>query len=252
MRDVTFGRYYPSRGPLHELNAALTLLFFVLYIVSLFISKTYIGLTVCVAFLAICTVISRVPVRQVLRSFRSIIIVAFVSSVIVYLTHRPEGALASVTLFVRLVSAVCVSALLTLTTTPSEIADGLEKSLSFLRIIHVPVRDIALTVSITLHFVPVLQEEAEKIYCAQKARGASFSGNLAKKASTVVAVLVPLFSSAFRRAGELADSMESRCYDSKCERTAFHELSFTERDVLSSLVFASYFLFTICVRVMPW
>lgn len=252
MRDVTFGRYYPSRGPLHETSASLKLLFFALYIVSIFISKTYTGLAVCTAFLLICIFISRVPLGRVLRSFRSIIIIALVSSVIVYLTHPHDGALAAVVLFVRLISAVCVSALLTLTTTPSEIADGLEKSLSFLRFIHVPVRDIALSVSITLHFVPVLQEEAEKIYCAQKARGASFSGSLSHKASTVVAVLVPLFSSAFRRAGELADSMESRCYDYACERTAFHESRFTSYDVLAGLLFAAYFLFTICVRLMPW
>jgi len=252
MRDVTFGRYYPARGPLHELNPSLKILLFVLFIVSIFISRSYFGLAVCVSFLLVCVFISRVPLRRVLRSFRSIIIVALLSSAIVYLTHPDEGALAACTLFVRLISAVCVSALLTLTTTPSEIADGLERSLSFLRIFHVPVRDIALSVSITLHFVPVLQEEAEKIYCAQKSRGASFSGSLSKKAGTVVSVLVPLFSSAFRRAGELADSMESRCYDYPCERTSFHEFGFSGYDVLACLLFAAYFLFIICVRVMPW
>ncbi len=252
MRDVTLGRYYPSRGPLHELNPALKLLFLVLYIVTLFVSKSYAGLSVCAISLVLCITASRVPMKSVLRSFRSIIILAAVSSVIVYLTHPDNRALASFTLFVRLTCAVCVSALLTLTTTPSEVADGVQNSLSFLRVFRIPVQDIALSVSITLHFVPVLQEEAEKIYNAQKSRGADFSGSLSKKASSVVSILVPLFASAFRRAGDLADSMESRCYGSDCERTPLHRSGISETDVLASLLFAAYFLFTISVRLLLW
>lgn len=252
MRDVSFGRYYPFKGPLHELNAALKLLFFVLYIVSLFISVSYTGLYVCVIFAVLCIIASRVPLKSVLRSFRSIIILALVSSLIVCLTHADNGALAAFTVFVRLTCAVCVSALLTLTTTPSEVADGLQSSLSFLRVFRIQVEDMALSVSITLHFIPVLQEEAEKIYNAQKSRGADFSGNLAKKASSVVSILVPLFASAFRRAGELADSMESRCYGSGPERTRLHSDGIQEADVLASLLFASYFLFTISVRLLLW
>lgn len=252
MRDVTFGRYYPSRGPLHELNPALKLLFLVLYIVTLFLSKSYAGLSVCVLFLVLCIKASRVPMKSVLRSFRSIIILAALSSLIVYLTHPDNRALAAFTLFVRLTCAVCVSAILTLTTTPSEVADGVQNSLSFLRVFHIPVQDIALSVSITLHFVPVLQEEAEKIYNAQKSRGADFSGSLSKKASSVVSILVPLFASAFRRAGELADSMESRCYGSDCERTALHRSGISEADVLAILLFAAYFLFIISMRLLLW
>lgn len=252
MRDVTFGRYYPSRGPLHELKPALKLLFFVLYIVSLFVSKSYVGLSVCIIFPVLCIIVSRVPLVSVLRSLRSIIILSVISALIVYLTHPDNGALAAFTLFVRLNCTVCISSLLTLTTTPSEVADGVQSSLSFLRVFHVPVQDIALLVSITLHFVPVLQEEAEKIYNAQKSRGADFSGSLSKKASSVVSFLVPLFSSAFRRAGELADSMESRCYGSDCERTRMNRSGFSEADVLASLLFAAYFLFTISVRLLLW
>ena len=252
MRDVTFGRYYPSKGPLHELNAALKLLFLVLYIVSLFVSKSYVGLSVCIVFQVLCIIVSRVPLKSVLRSLRSIIILAVVSSLIVYLTHPDNGALSAFTLFVRLTCAVCVSSVLTLTTTPSEVADGVQNSLSFLRVFHIPVRDIALSVSITLHFVPVLQEEAEKIYNAQKSRGADFTGSLSKKALSVVSILVPLFASAFRRAGELADSMESRCYGSDCERTQLHRSGISEADILASLLFAAYFLFTISVRLLLW
>ena len=254
LNDVTFGQYYPAQSFVHRLDPRLKLLVLIAYIVALFVSKTFYGLALCALFAAVAVVAAKVPLGSVLRSVKGIIFLLAFTSVLNLFFHGGErllvqwgiihiyleGVLFAVFLMVRLVFLVLGSALLTLTTTPVSLTDGLESLLSPLKAIKFPVHALALIMSIALRFIPTLMDETNRIIAAQKARGADFeTGNPVKRVKAVIPILIPLLISAFRRAEELGDAMDARCYTNSPNRTKYKKLSFTLRDLVAALAAAA-------------
>ena len=229
MKDVSFGQYYPVESPIHRLDPRIKLLAVVLYIVGIFFIRKFAGFALLAVFLLIVVLISRVPPLKVLKSVRAVLFLVLftvIMSVLFYATKTEEplwqwhfikiykqGLINAARMGLRLVFLVLGPSLLTLTTTPVELTDGLESLLKPLAMIKLPVHELAIIMSIALRLIPTLLEETEKIMNAQKARCASFdTGNIFKRAKALLPVLIPLFVSSFRRADELADAMDSRCY----------------------------------------
>lgn len=250
LNDVTFGQYYPAQSFVHRLDPRLKLIFLIAYIVALFLAETFYGMALCALFLAIMIISSRVPFGSVLRSVKGIVFLLVFTSVLNLFFHGGETLLASwgiiniylegilfaVFLMFRLIFLVLGSAVLTLTTTPVNLTDGLESLLKPLALIKFPVHALALIMSIALRFIPSLMDETNRIIAAQKARGADFeTGNLAKRVRAVVPILIPLLISAFRRADELGDAMEARCYSCAEKRTKYKKLRLGWRDGVAFL-----------------
>ena len=250
LNDVTFGQYYPAQSFVHKLDPRLKLIFLIAYIVALFIAQTFYGLALCAVFLVVIIIFSRVPFGSVLRSVKGIVFLLVFTSVLNLFFHGGEnllvnwgiiniyleGVLFAVFLMFRLIFLVLGSAVLTLTTTPVNLTDGLESLLKPLTLIKFPVHALALIMSIALRFIPSLMDETNRIIAAQKARGADFeTGNIAKRVKAVVPILIPLLISAFRRADELGDAMEARCYSCAEKRTKYKKLRFGWRDGVAFL-----------------
>ncbi|MDE7084034.1 MAG: energy-coupling factor transporter transmembrane protein EcfT [Clostridia bacterium] len=250
LNDVTFGQYYPAQSFVHKLDPRLKLLFLIAYIVMLFVAKSFYGLAVCFLILVITIIASRVPVGSVLRSIKGVIVILVFTSVLNVFFHGgshllwqwkfikiyTEGIIFAVFLTLRLLFLVMGSAVLTLTTTPVNLTDGLESLLFPLTLIKIPVHVLALIMSIALRFIPTLMDETNRIISAQKARGANFeSGNVFKRVKAIIPVLIPLLISAFRRAEELGDAMDVRCYSSGHKRTKYKKLKFGWRDLVGVL-----------------
>ena len=254
LNDVTFGQYYPADSFAHRLDPRLKLLLLIAYIVALFVAKTFYGLAACALFVVAAVVISRVPFGSVLRSVKGILFLLVFTALLNLFLHGGEhllaewgiihiyleGVIFAVFLMFRLIFLVLGSALLTLTTTPVSLTDGLESLLKPLTWIKFPVHALALIMSIALRFIPTLIDETNRIIAAQKARGADFeSGNLFKRVKAMVPILIPLLISAFRRAEELGDAMDARCYTNSPNRTKYKRLTFTWRDGVAALVGAA-------------
>jgi energy-coupling factor transport system permease protein len=248
LNDVTFGQYYPTKSFVHSLDPRTKLLFLIAYIVALFIAKTYYGLVLCTALLVITVIASRVPLRSVLKSVKGIIFLLIFTSILNLFFHSGEnllwqwgiikiyleGVLFAIFLMVRLILLVLGSAILTLTTTPVNLTDGLESLLKPLTWIKFPVHALALIMSIALRFIPTLIDETNRIISAQKARGADFeTGNIFKRIKAIIPILIPLLISAFRRAEELGDAMDARCYSNSKHRTKYKKLKLTWRDIVA-------------------
>ena len=254
IRDITIGQFYPTESIVHKLDPRVKLFGTVLYIISLFIAKNPAVYLLGAVFLFTCINISKVPVKYILKGLRSILLILFLSvglnmffvdgKVLVEfwifkITY--EGIIQAVFMAIRFVLLIMGSSLMTLTTTPNSLTDGLEKALRFLRVFKIPVHEIAMMMSIALRFIPILLEETDKIMKAQMARGADFeSGNLIKKMKAMIPVLVPLFISAFRRANDLAMAMEARCYQGGDGRTKMKPLLYKKRDAVAYLVLVLY------------
>ena len=254
LNDVTFGQYYPAQSFAHRLDPRLKLLMLIAYIVALFVAKTFYGLALCALFAVFAVFISKVPFGAVLRSVKGVIFLLAFTAVLNVFFHGGEnvlvqwgvmricleGVLFAVFLMIRLAFLVIGSALLTLTTTPVSLTDGIESLLKPLTWIKFPVHALALIMSIALRFIPTLIDETNRIIAAQKARGADFeSGNLFKRVKAMVPILIPLLISAFRRAEELGDAMDARCYTNSPNRTKYKKLTFTWRDGVAALVGAA-------------
>ena len=226
LREITLGQYYPADSVIHRLDPRLKLIGTMAFLVSLFISDGWVGYVVATVFLAGVIKASRVPFRYMMKGLRTIFIILLITVVfnlfvvpgeVIWqfwvLRVTREGLSQAGFMAVRLIYLIIGSSVMTLTTTPNDLTDGLERVLGPLRMVKVPVHEIAMIMSIALRFIPILLEETDKIMKAQMARGADFeSGNLIQKAKNMVPLLVPLFISAFRRAGDLALAMEARCY----------------------------------------
>ena len=263
LRDITLGQYYPVDSLLHRLDPRTKLFGTLVYIVSLFIADTVWAYGAAALFLAAAVYLSRVPVKFMVRGLKSILILLLISvSFNLFLTPGTpifkigflqmtwEGLEFAVFMAVRLVFLVLGSTILTLTTTPNQLTDGLEKSLGFLNKVGVPVHEVAMMMSIPLRFIPILIEETDKIMKAQMARGADFeSGNLIQKAKAMVPLLVPLFISAFRRATDLAMAMEARCYRGGQGRTKMKPLHYEKRDKLTYVFYLGYFLAALAIKL---
>ncbi|MBQ1317539.1 MAG: energy-coupling factor transporter transmembrane protein EcfT [Lachnospiraceae bacterium] len=263
MREITLGQYYPADSLLHRLDPRVKFIGTILYIVSLFIANTWYSYILCAVFLAACIALSKVPVRFMVRGLRSILfLLLFMMAINILFTPgeylfswkflhvSKEGIAVALKMGVRLTFLVMGSSVMTLTTTPKQLTDAMERIFMPLRIFHVPVHEIAMMMSIALRFIPILMEETDKIMKAQTARGADFeSGGLIRRVKSMVPLLVPLFVSAFRRAGDLALAMEARCYHGGDDRTQMKPLLYGKRDYIAYALLILYLAVLILMRI---
>jgi len=263
-RDITLGQYYPADSLLHKLDPRVKLFGTLIYIISLFLFQNIFGILWITACLALVIKISKVPFSFMVRGLRSIVILLIVAGIFnLFLT--PGDTLVSFGIFkitdiglrnavmmtIRMIYLIIGTSIMTLTTTPNQLTDGLEKSLHGLTRINVPVHEIAMMMSIALRFIPILIEETDKIMKAQMARGADFeTGNIFQKAKNMVPLLVPLFVSAFRRAYDLAQAMEARCYNGGEGRTKMKPLHYEAIDRNGYLCILVYIVLVILLRVV--
>lgn len=267
VRDVSFGQYYPTESFLHNLDPRVKFLLVVAYIVAVFLVEQLYAFLAVFAWLFIVVLVSKVPLIKILKSLKSIIfIVIFTAILNVFFNASGEviwgwekivitvgGIELAAKLSLRIFFLVVGTSLITFTTTPMALTDGLESLMSPLKVIKVPVHDIAIIMNIALRFIPILMEEVDKIMMAQKARGASFdNGGLIKRARALLPVLIPLFVSAFRRADELALALDARCYNATPNRTRYKKLKPSYRDILAFLFTAILFAGVIAVNNNFW
>ena len=242
--DVTFGQYYNANSFVHKTDPRIKILLLIAYIVAVFLAGNFLSLAAVLVFLIIAVMFSSVPIGSVLRSIKAIFFLILFTAVLNVLFHvrsetdtvyfwviTKEGLLSAAFLASRLILLVTGSSLLTLTTTPVSLTDGLESLLKPLALIKFPVHELALIMSIALRMIPTLANETDRIICAQKARGADFeSGNIISRLQALVPVLIPLIISALRRADELGDAMDARCYWGSKDRTKYKKLKLSFRD----------------------
>ena len=267
LREVTIGQYYPVDSVIHRLDPRVKLLGTVLFLISLFIVNSWIMYGVATLILGLLIKLSHVPFRFMTRGLKSIVILLLISvSFNLFLTPGEtlvqfwvlkitrEGLHIALMMGTRLILLVLGSSLMTLTTTPNQLTDGLEKGLGILKKVGVPVHEISMMMSIALRFIPILIEETDKIMKAQQARGADFeSGNILQRAKSMVPILVPLFISAFRRANDLAMAMEARCYHGGEGRTKMKPLRYETRDYVAYILMILYLGLSVASRfVLPF
>ena len=262
IRDITVGQYYPVNSILHKTDARVKIAGSILFIASLFIVNNTFGYVLVVLSLFSVIALSRVPVRFMLKGLKAIfLIIAFTALINLFATKgRPlfnvfmftvtyEGVFLAVKMCVRLILLIVGSSLLTLTSTPIELTDGIESLLSPFKKIGVPSHEIAMMMTIALRFIPTLLDETDRIMKAQLARGADFeTGSFVHRAKSLVPIIVPLFISAFRRADELAMAMESRCYNGDNGRTRMKERKMDRTSVIAAVILALYFALSIASR----
>lgn len=267
LKDVTLGQYFPGTTPVHRMDPRMKLLMTILYIVVLFVADGLLSYIAIAAFLVTVIAISHISPKVVLSGMKPLIIIIAITGVLNMfytpgegeplfrvwkLTIYKEGIVTAAFMIVRIMLLVCGTFMLTYTTSPLELTDGIESLLKPLEKIRVPAHELAMMMSIALRFIPTLIEEADKIMSAQKARGADFdSGNILKRAKALIPLLVPLFISAFRRADELAVAMECRCYHGGKGRTRMRVLRFHSVDWLALLVMALLTAAIILLKVFP-
>lgn len=267
LNDVTFGQYYPTQSFVHKMDPRCKLLALIAFIVMLFVANNFYALAVCVLVLAVALIASRVPFGRVLRSVKGIIFILVFTAVLNVLFHGGstvywdwgiftvtlEGIIFSVFLIIRLFLLIMASSVLTLTTTPVALTDGIESLLKPLKYIKFPVHELALIMSIALRFIPTLIDETNRIISAQKARGADFeSGNVFKRIKAIIPILIPLLISAFRRAEELGDAMDARCYSGSKNRTKYKKLRFGWRDLIATLLFGALIAGVVLFNIYWW
>lgn len=264
IRDITLGQYYPVDSVVHRLDPRTKLFGTMVYIISLFLADSMWGYLVAALFLAVVIRTSQVPFKFIVRGLKAIVFLLVISiSFNLFLTDGQvlfkigflkitlEGLKVACFMGLRLMFLVIGSSVMTLTTTPNELTDGLEKSLGFLKRIRMPVHEVSMMMSIALRFIPILVEETDKIMKAQMARGADFeSGSLIQRAKSMIPLLVPLFVSAFRRATDLAMAMEARCYRGGEGRTKMKPLRYESRDRMAYVFYVFYMAVIVAVKVI--
>ena len=246
LKDITLGQYFPGKSPVHRLDPRTKLLVLVAYIVVLFTAKSWVSYGLCFCFLAFSIAISTIPVKSIVKGMKPLIFILIFTGVLnLFFTEGEtvlldlrilvitlEGLIRAIFMVARILMLITATFLLTYTTSPISLTDGLETLLSPLKKIHVPVHELSMMMCIALRFIPTLIEETDKIMSAQKARGADFeNGNLMQRVKALVPILVPLFISAFRRADELATAMECRCYQGGEGRTKMKLLRYHRGDL---------------------
>lgn len=255
LKDITLGQFFPGNTIVHRLDPRTKILAVVLYIVALFSADSVLTYAIVMVALTVSILVSKVPFRSLTKGLKPIIIIVIFTAVMnlfftkgtpvcdVWLLRHItwEGLVAAVKMLLRIVMLIMGTFLLTYTTSPIALTDGLESLLGFLKKIKAPIHELSMMMSIALRFIPTLIEETDKIMSAQKARGADFeSGNIFRRAKALVPILVPLFISAFRRADELATAMECRCYHGGEGRTALHVLRYKTADYLALVAFLAF------------
>lgn len=253
-KDITIGQYVDGDSPIHKLDARVKILLSMVYIIALFIIRSFTAYAVFTAFTAVIIIISEIPLRYIIRGLKPIMyILIFTAFINLFMTGgetvlwqserfgwlriTEEGVTNAVQMALRLMLLVMGTSLLTLTTTPIMLTDGIEKILMPFKVIKVPAHEIAMMMTIAIRFIPTLSEETDKIMKAQMARGADFeSGNIFRRVKAMVPILIPLFISAFKRADDLAIAMDSRCYNSGKKRTRMKRMKMTWRDAVAASV----------------
>lgn len=263
LRDITLGQYYPANSVIHKLDPRVKLFSTMIYIISLFCFRGVAALAIATIFLIFVIKTSKVPFKFMVKGLKAIVILMLITAAFnLFLTPgeelvsfwiftiTKEGITNAALMAIRLTYLILGTSIMTLTTTPNQLTDGLEKALMPLSKIGIPVHAIAMMMSIALRFIPILIEETDKIMKAQMARGADFeSGNLLKKVKSMIPLLVPLFVSAFRRADDLAMAMEARCYNGGEGRTKMKPLRYEGRDRLAYLIVLVYLALIILCRI---
>ncbi len=248
LKDITLGQFFPGHSAIHRMDPRTKLILTMVYIVALFVAQNWISYSLMLVFLLVCIKISSIPPKSIVRGMKPLVFILIFTAIlnIFYTDGGAElvrlGSLAITTeglkraffMIWRILMLISGTFLLTYTTSPISLTDGLESLLSPLKKLHVPVHELAMMMSIALRFIPTLIEETDKIMSAQKARGADFeTGSIIQRAKALVPILVPLFISAFRRADELATAMECRCYQGGEGRTKLKLLRFKRGDLVA-------------------
>ena len=255
IRDITIGQYYPAESRIHRLDPRVKIVCTLFFLVSLFIQNSLLGYVIATVFLGAVIRLSKVPLKYIVKGLKPIVILLLFTVVMNLFLSRggkiladfwiftitENGLRTSVFMAVRLMYLVAGSSIMTFTTSPNSLTDGMEKLLQPLNRLNVPVHEVAMMMSIALRFIPILLEETDKIMKAQMARGADFeSGNIIQRAKAMIPILVPLFVSAFRRANDLAMAMEARCYHGGEGRTKMKPLKYQARDRMAYIVTVVY------------
>ncbi|MDO4622967.1 MAG: energy-coupling factor transporter transmembrane component T [Eubacteriales bacterium] len=266
IRDITIGQYYPADSLLHRLDPRVKLIGTIVYIASLFIFRSW-GYLIGIVMLAGMIALSKVPFKFMVKGLKAVwVLLIFTMALNIFMTPgtavwswkflkiTEEGLSMAFKMGMRLVLLIIGASIMTLTTTPNKLTDAMESLFRPLKVIHVPVHEISMMMSIALRFIPILMEETDKIMKAQQARGADFeTGSIFRRVKAMVPLLVPLFVSAFRRANDLAMAMEARCYHGGDGRTQMKPLRYATRDYLAYLFLLVYLGATIALRViMHW
>lgn len=262
IKDITIGQYFPGETVIHKLDPRVKILVSFAFIISLFFINKFYPYILILAYILTVTKLSRVPIKYVLKGLKPltfIILITFfinlfmTKGVVLFeigpLVITEEGLYQSVFMALRLIFLIMGTSLLTLTTSPISLTDGIEKILSPLKTIGLPAHELAMMMTIALRFIPTLLEETDKIMKAQMARGADFeSGNIMSRAKNLVPLLVPLFINAFRRADELAMAMEARCYRGGEHRTRLNEIKMERKDYIAIIIMTIFFGVLILTR----
>ena len=266
IRDITLGQYYQTDSVIHRLDPRVKLIATFWFIVSLFVVNNVFGYLLAFLFLTLCIKLSRVPLKFMTKGMKSIVVLLLITVLFnLFLTPGNEviriwklkisdaGIVIAFQMAVRLIFLIMGTSILTLTTTPNNLTDGMEKLFGPMKVFKVPVHELAMMMSIALRFIPILLEETDKIMKAQMARGADFeSGSLIRRAKSMGALLEPLFISAFQRANDLAMAMEARCYRGGEGRTKMKPLIFQKRDVIGRCLVYVYLILCVVVgRLLP-
>lgn len=265
LRDITVGQYLPMESIIHQMDPRFKIIVSLVFIGSLFAVNTLMGYGVVIAFLTLMISASKVPFKYIVRGLKPILfIILFAFGLNIFFTPgkelfhygfvtiTEEGLRQAFFMGMRLILLIIGTSMLTLTTSPIELTDGIEACLSPFKRFGVPAHELAMMMTIALRFIPTLLNETDKIMKAQMARGADFeSGNIASRAKSLIPLLVPLFISAFRRADELAMAMEARCYRGGVGRTRMKQLQYTKLDVLGLVSFVVYMVLLIGLQRLP-
>ena len=256
LKDITLGQFFPGHSAIHRMDPRTKLILTIVYIVALFVAQNWISYLVMMAFLVFCIWLSKIPPKSILRGMKPLVFILVFTAVLNLfytdggvelvrfgsLAITSEGLKRAIFMIWRILMLISGTFLLTYTTSPISLTDGLESLLNPLKRIHVPVHELSMMMSIALRFIPTLIEETDKIMNAQKARGADFeTGSIIQRAKALVPILVPLFISAFRRADELATAMECRCYQGGEGRTKMKLLRFSRVDLCA---------FSVCICLL--
>lgn len=256
LKDVTLGQYFPGDSFVHKLDPRTKIIATLVFMVAIFMADTALSYGILAGFVIFLGLMAKLSLKQLLKSIKPLWVIIILTLVIhifsgkgtvlwswKFMTITQEGITMGIKMSLRLILLLLVSSLLTLTTSPLVLTDGIEDLLRPFKKIGVPAHELAMMMTIALRFIPTLLEETDKIMKAQTSRGADFSsGNIMTRAKNMLPILIPLFISAFRRADDLALAMEARCYRGGEGRTRMHELHFAGRDTVAAVVLAGLFL----------
>lgn len=263
-KDIVYGQYYPASSFIHKLDPRLKLFAAMVFIAAIFVCDAFYSYAACYAFLFIIIWVSKVPLLSVLRTIKAVLFIVILTAVINVFFYKDGTVLAEWKIFritdagliyaakmaLRILFLVISTSMVSFTSTPMALTDGMESLMKPLKLLRFPVHDVAVIMSTALRFIPTLMEEVNKIIMAQKARGAHFdNGGLLKRAKALLPVLIPLFVSTFRRADELAMALDARCYNATPHRTKMKPLRFTYRDLIALILLAIFLTIIILLKV---